>query len=67
MPETRGHSLESIQDGFQALITNSSNPRTRFRKLFSGPILVRQDEATASGAEGEGVLMGPMRIELGSV
>lgn len=65
MPETRGHSLESIQEGFQAIATRK--PEKRVRRLFTGPSMVSTELANTSGALSEGVLAGPMRIELGSV
>jgi hypothetical protein len=63
MPETRGLSLETIQERFQALV-----PRRvgwKIQSLFSGPSLIIPDLPSASS--GEGVLTGPFRIELGSV
>jgi hypothetical protein len=63
MPETRGHSLEAIQEGFKALVRRRAG--WRVQTLFSGPRLIRPDLPNASS--GEGVLSGSFRIELGSV
>ncbi|KAF4635971.1 hypothetical protein G7Y89_g2101 [Cudoniella acicularis] len=63
MPETRGHSLESIQEAFQARVTRS--PGFRIRGLFAGPSLIRPEQV--NGSSSEGVLAGPLRIELGPV
>ena len=43
MPETKGHSLESIQEGFQALLT--SRPRLKGRNFLTGPCLTMPDHA----------------------
>ena len=63
MPETRGHSLEAIQEQFQALAPRRAG--WKIQNLFSGPSFTILDQPHASSSEG--VLTGPFRIELGSV
>jgi hypothetical protein len=78
MPETKGRSLEEIQEGFERLtmknvceVGGSERKRgMRLRRLLKGPILVASDrranlEGLVSGSELSG--MGPMRVELSSV
>jgi hypothetical protein len=78
MPETKGRSLEEIQEGFERLtmkngseVSSSERKRgMRLRRLLKGPILVASDrrsnlEGLVSGSELGG--MGPIRVELSSV
>lgn len=63
MPETRGYSLEAIQERYQALVPRRVS--WKIQKLFSGPSLIRSDQPNASPSEG--VLAGSFRVELGYV
>ncbi|KAM3074868.1 hypothetical protein ACMFMG_008282 [Clarireedia jacksonii] len=78
MPETRGRSLEEIQEGFERLtmknvseVGGSELKRgMKLRRLLKGPTLVASNrrevsEGLVSGSELVG--MGPLRIELSSV
>lgn len=65
MPETRGYSLEFIQDGFQAMTVR--RPLTRkmgLRRLFTGPSLLGPEQATSSSVQPAGRIV---NIELGSL
>lgn len=72
MPETRGHSLEAIQEGFQG--GGMKWTGRKVLKWFAGPKFNAGDgEIEMSGGRsegllvGEGVLVGSLRVEIGSV
>lgn len=72
MPETRGHSLEAIQEGFQGGRMKWSGRKVL--RWFAGPKFSRlENEFEMSGGNGggllvgEGVLAGSLRVDVGSV
>lgn len=74
MPETRGYSLESIQEGFQGLASSRNHDERsrirgvgRVRRLFTGPVLLTAEQAEVSSSELAMMSGGLMRVELGSV
>jgi hypothetical protein len=78
MPETRGRSLEEIQEGFERLTMknvsevggNERKRGMRLRRLLKGPTLVASDRRANLGGLVSGSELGgvsPMRVELSSV
>jgi hypothetical protein len=72
MPETRGHSLESIQEGFQRGGMKWSGRKVL--RWFAGPkFRGHENEFEMSGGNGNGLLVGEgvltsnLRVEVGSV